>query len=85
MFLYTIRWGRVSDQCPSAWTTSFVNELGRLVDGVGERMKYGTNKVRFIPRHLVPKGHTVTYRQLVCDFRTHKEEKHRTRLIVGED
>ena len=48
-------------------------------------MKQGTNKVRFIPIHLVPKVRTVIYGRLVYDIRIHKEEKYRNRLTIGGD
>ena len=65
------------------WSTSFANELGRLVNGVGTRMTQGTNTMGFIPRHKVPKNKIPTYGRLVCDIRIHKAETHRTRLTVG--
>ena len=65
------------------WQKSFANELGRLTNGVGQRMPTGTNTMAFIPRHLVRKGKTVTYGNLVCDIKPNKTETHRSRLTVG--
>ena len=31
------------------WTTSFANELGRLLNGIGSRTKTGTNTIKFRP------------------------------------
>ena len=50
------------------WNKSFANELGRLADGVSDRVK-GTNTIKFIPKSLVPKGRKVTYGRIVVDFR----------------
>ena len=47
------------------WTHSGANELGRLVQGVANRIK-GTNTIFFIHKHQVPKGRTITYAHTVC-------------------
>ena len=65
------------------WTYSCANEFGRLANGVGTRMKHGTNTIVFITKDQVPKGRTVTYTRIVCELRPQKEEVHRTRLTVG--
>ena len=64
------------------WLRSSANEFGRLAQGVGDRIK-GTDTIRFIPKHKVPKGRSVTYGRFVCEIRPQKEETHRTRLTVG--
>ena len=66
------------------WNRSFANELGRLANGVGSRIK-GTNTIKFIPKTLVPPGRKVTYGRIVVDFRPTKTEPNRTRLTVGGD
>ena len=66
------------------WNTSFANELGRLANGVGDRIA-GTNTIAFIPKNMVPVGRRVTYGRIVVDFRPHKSEPNRTRLTVGGD
>ena len=65
------------------WTTSFANELGRVLNGIGTRMKTGTNPIRFRPKSTIPKHKKVTYGRIVSSLRPHKEEQYRTRLTVG--
>ena len=48
----------------SIWENSFANEIGRLAQGVGTRMPYGTNTILFIPKDKLPTGKTVTYGKL---------------------
>jgi hypothetical protein len=64
------------------WTRSFANELGRLAQGVGDRLK-GTNTCFFIPKSAVPHGRSVTYGRIVVSLRPQKAEVERTRLTVG--
>ena len=64
-------------------STSFANNLGCLINGLGTRMTKGTNTMGFIQRNKVPKHKHPTYGRLVCDIRIHKAETHRTRLTVG--
>lgn len=64
------------------WTRSFANELGRLAQGVGNRID-GTDTIFFIPHSSVPPDRTVTYGRIVCDYRPQKSEPERTRLTVG--
>jgi len=66
------------------WNKSFANELGRLANGVGERIK-GTKTIKFITKSMVPKGRKVTYGRIVVDYRPTKSEPNRTRLAVGGD
>ena len=58
------------------WDISSANEFGRLVNGVGGRVK-GTNTIKFVHRHEVPKQRMkdVTYGQFVCMVRPKKAEK----------
>ena len=58
------------------WTTILANELGRLAQGVGNRMPTGTNTVFFIPRSAIPTGRTVAYSRLVASIRPHKTKMH---------
>ena len=62
---------------------SFANEIGRLAQGVGTRMPYGTNTIFFIPKKKVPEGRTVTYGRIVAEIIPQKAETHRTKLTVG--
>ena len=64
------------------WLLSCANELGRLAQGVGNRIK-GTNTIFFINKNCVPKGRPVTYARTVCTVRPEKEEKNRTRITAG--
>ena len=50
----------------SIWGNSFANEIGRLAQGVGTRMTYGTNTIFLIPKDKVPAGITVTYGRIVA-------------------
>ena len=61
------------------WEKSFVNELSRLAQGVGHRLK-GTNIIYFTPN---TKTHKITYGKIVCNVKPQKVETHRTRLTVG--
>jgi len=73
-----------NDQTRLTWNRSFANELGRLANGVGNRIK-GTNTIKFIPKTSVPPGRKVTYGRIVVDYRPTKTEPNRTRLTVGGD
>jgi hypothetical protein len=64
------------------WNTSGANELGRLTQGVGDRIK-GTDTIIFIEHAQVPKHNTVTYGRFVCDVRPQKSEPEQTRFTVG--
>ena len=71
---------------PKLWetcTTSIANELGRLAQGVGERMPTGSDTVTFISKDEVSKGKFSTYAIIVCKISPKKIEIHRTRLTVG--
>ena len=48
--------GLVPGQEAAIWKTGLANELGRLENGVGTRMKSGTNTIRYINRQQVPRG-----------------------------
>ena len=41
--------------------------------------------MRFIKRSEVPADKTITYANMVCDYRPLKEEKFRSRLTIGGD
>jgi hypothetical protein len=45
----------------------------------------GTQTMRFIYKHQVPKGRKVTYTRFCCDFRPQKTEPNRCRITVGGD
>jgi len=66
------------------WTTALSNELGRLAQGIGDRV-VGTDTIDFIMKQEVPKGKKVTYANFICDHRPLKEVEWRVRLTVGGD
>ena len=65
------------------WDNSTSRELGRLSNGW--KNEKGNEALQFIPKSEVPKGEPVTYANMVCDIRHHKEDKFRVRLTVGGD
>jgi hypothetical protein len=69
----------------ATWMHLFANELGRLAQGVGNRMPAGTNTCFFISKSKVPHNRKVTYGCIVASIRPQKKETHRTRLTVGGD
>ena len=66
------------------WTTSFSNDIGRLAQGVRNRVK-GTNTIFFVHHSEVPAGKRVTYGQVFMSIRPNKDETHRVRITVGGD
>ena len=66
------------------WTKAYANDLGRLAQGVGNRID-GTNTIFFIPKSDVPPNKRVTYGKKEVSIRPNKEETHRVRLTVGGD
>ena len=67
---------------PNTWNKSMANEIGRLAQGIGNRIK-GTDTILFIKKECIPKNKTVTYARVVADYRPLKSEPYRTRLTVG--
>jgi hypothetical protein len=65
------------------WTRGFGNECGRLFQGI--RDIPGTDTCFFIKLTNIPKDRKITYGKIVCDYKSHKEEKERVRLTVGGD
>ena len=72
-----------SPEYKAIWSHSFANELGRLTQGVGQRMPTGTQTLAFINRKQVPANKKATYARIVAEIRPQKDEIHRTRLTVG--
>jgi hypothetical protein len=64
------------------WQRSAANEFDHLCDGCTGRVN-GTNTMRFISVHAVPKGRTVTYAQFVCTKWMQKKEVKHTQITVG--
>ena len=69
----------------ATWTTSLANDLGRLAQGVGTRMKKGTNTIFFVKQSAVPSDRRVSYVRLVASMRPNKAEIHRVRVTAGGD
>eukprot|EP00957_Ditylum_brightwellii_P006928 524145-Ditylum_brightwellii.AAC.1 len=67
----------------SIWHQSCANEFGRLAQGIGDRIKEGTNTIFFIKKNEMPVDRKATYARFVVDERSQKSEKHRTRITVG--
>ena len=63
---------------------SFSNDIGRLAQGVGNRIKR-TNTIFFIHRSGVPAGKRVTYGRIVVSIRPNKTETQQVRITVGGD
>jgi hypothetical protein len=64
-------------------TRGFRNEAGRLFQGI--RDIPGTNTCFFVALKNIPKNRQITYGKIVCDYKSHKKEKERARLMVGGD
>ena len=67
------------------WRTSTANEIGRLFQGVGGRIKNPTNTCHFVKKDQVPaeRFKDVTYAKFECTERPQKAKKHRTRAVLG--
>ena len=66
------------------WKTSLSNELGRVMQGVKDRI-IGTDTMEFIKKEDIPRTKKITYANFVCDYRPLKAEKHRVRMTIGGD
>ena len=75
---------RINPRYRQVWGKSFGNEIGRLAQGMPNRVK-GTDTMFFIDEKNIPRDRRgdVTYGRIVCDVREGKAEKNRTRLTVG--
>ena len=67
----------------ATWERSFSNELCCLADSVGDRIPTGTKNIFFIPHSKMLSNRNVSYGKIVCKYKPHKYEKHRSRLMVG--
>ena len=65
------------------WDLAVTKELGRLAQGIFDVI--GNDVIDFISKSEVPPNKTVTYANMVCDYRPLKNEKFRVRLTVGGD
>ena len=64
------------------WQHSSANEFGQLAQGVGGHIT-GTETIKFIQYHEMPKNRRPTYASFMCEVRPEKTEKEQTRLSVG--
>ena len=55
------------------WITSLSNELGRVMQGVGNRIT-GTDTMEFVKKENIPNHKRITYANFVCDYRPLKSE-----------
>eukprot|EP00957_Ditylum_brightwellii_P122560 9346270-Ditylum_brightwellii.AAC.1 len=65
------------------WFESTANKSGRLAQGMGKRIKHGTNTIFFIDKKDLPQDRQATYALFVVDIRPQKAETHCIRLTVG--
>ena len=67
------------------WFKSLANEIGRLAQGI--RDIKGMDTIFFIPKYEIPKERLkeVTYARIIVDYKPHKLEKNRLRIIAGGD
>jgi hypothetical protein len=65
------------------WSRGFGNECGRLSQGI--RDIPGTDTCFFVTLKIIPNERKITYGKIVCDYKSHKQEKERVRLTVGGD
>jgi hypothetical protein len=56
------------------WIWSTANEFGRLAKGLQPRMPMGSQTMRYIYHHELPKGRKATYSRFVASERPHKVE-----------
>ena len=68
----------------SMWKKSLANDLGRLAQGVGTRMKQGTNTISFMHQIIIPKNKKITHVKLVSAIRPLKEEVNRRVIVAVE-
>ena len=65
------------------WERGMSNELGRLAQGVGDRMPHGTNTIKFIKYADMPKNKRPTYARIVSELRPQKPDPFRIRITAG--
>jgi hypothetical protein len=58
-------------QLKPLWTRVFVNECGRLFQGI--RDIAGTDTCFFVTLNDIPKDRKITYGKIVCDYKPHKK------------
>ena len=65
----------------TTWTGAVSNELDRLAQAINNVK--GNCVLDFILKSKMPSDRIVTYVNMVCDYRPHKQDIHRVRLTVG--
>ena len=72
------------DKHNKVWKHFFANELVRLVQGVGKRVK-GMDTVFFVDYNYIPSESRkdITYGRIMVDYRPQKKDPNRTILTVG--
>jgi hypothetical protein len=63
------------------WNRGFSNEACHLLQGIHDIP--GTNTRFFVELTNIPKDRKITYGKIFCDYKPHKKEKERVRLMVG--
>ena len=53
----------------SIWKQGSANDLGRIAQGIGQRMPTGTNTIYFCRPSTIPADRTVTYARLVSSLK----------------
>jgi hypothetical protein len=68
------------------WQTAFGKDFGGMTQGDNKTGQKGTNTI-FVMTHkeilLIPTDRTITYAQVVVDFRPQKADPHRIRITAG--
>ena len=67
----------------TTWTGAVSNGLDRLAQGINNVK--GNDVLDFILKSEVTSDRIVTYDNMICDYRPHKQETHRVRLTVSGD
>jgi hypothetical protein len=65
------------------WTWGFGNECSSLFQGIQDIP--GTDTCFFTTFKNIPEDRNITFGNIVCDYKPHKQEKERVRLTVGGD
>ena len=73
---------RIPDK--KTWTTALSNGIGRLAQGVGNRVNV-TNTIFLVHHSEVPSGKRVTYGRIAVSIRPNKAETYRVHITVGGD
>ena len=76
-------YGSIRAQDYSKWENGFSNEISRLPQGDGTRIKTGNEKILFLPIIKVPGGRKTTYANRLCDYRPHKDYPYHIKQKIG--